>query len=106
MQHTTDTATVATAFCNAHGGKAWVARITGTDPKFGLAREFVRKQDVTSARSNVYRDLEFAVRLDEGAAYEWFQQSSSRAQDRGFWIVRDGDLVSASRAEVEDAVSR
>lgn len=24
------------------GNKPWVAKITGTDPKFGLAREFVR----------------------------------------------------------------
>jgi hypothetical protein len=25
------------------GGGAWVAKITGTDPKFGYAREFIRK---------------------------------------------------------------
>lgn len=80
-----------------HGGppiKPWVARITGTDPKFGLAREFVQpKNDYANARSawsgRVYGMVAtFALR--EGSLYEIAQadgSSSKRHIARRFaWI--------------------
>lgn len=83
----------------------WVAKITGTDPKYGLAREFVRKRDVTRARSNVYRDLEWTISLDDGAIYEYRFATSSRQEERGFWQVQGGQLVEIHYEQVLEAIA-
>ena len=86
---------------NSHGGRTWIARITGKDPKFGFNREFVRKHDVSVARSNVYRRLEFYLETEEGAVYEYRDlNGSARGGESGFWIVRGGELHQISRQEV------
>lgn len=84
---------------------SWVARITGTDPKYGLAREFLPKRDVTQSRSNVYRDLQWAVKLEDGAIYEYRFAISSGQEQRGFWRVVDGQLVDVDYQDVMEAVS-
>ena len=86
---------------HSYGGKTWIARITGTDPKFGLARVFESKRDVTSSKSNKYRDLEWVLVLDEGAVYEYREMdNSSGGGDSGYWQVRDGKLVDVSRQDI------
>jgi hypothetical protein len=84
--------------------KAYVARITGTHPKYRLEREFCYKRDVTHSRSNVYRDLEFAVRLEEGAVYQYrgMDASSGKSTD-GFWRVEEGGLHEIGYAEAVEA---
>jgi hypothetical protein len=86
---------------HVYDGKFWVARITGRDPKWGIARDFVpHKRDVTKCRSNVYRDIEIDVQVIDGAIYEWYAQESSRRIERGFWAVRNGELTPIDRATV------
>lgn len=99
MQKTYHT-TYATVKSHSYGGKSWIAHISGVDEKFGFQRNFLRKQDVTDARSNVYRDLEWDVPLIEGRIYEYCSQTSSRQQAKGFWVVEQGQLVSRDRHQV------
>lgn len=89
----------------AHGGRAWVAAITGRDAKFDLARQFLGKRDVTVCRTNTYRSIETVIELREGAVYEWSCQESARRNERGFWIVRGGKLAAADRRTVEAALA-
>lgn len=84
---------------------SWVARITGRDPRYGLAREFVRRRDVTAHRSNVYRDLEWTIDLEEGAIYEYRFAVSSRQEERGYWRVQGGQLVPATHEQVLEAMA-
>jgi hypothetical protein len=100
MRHYPLTETTEDAFASAYAGKAWVAEITGPDPKFGLTRRFLPKRDETAARSNTYRDLVWTLPLTEGACYEYFVQVTSGQQERGFWLVRGGALVAVERADV------
>ena len=85
----------------AYAGKAWFARITGRDEKYGFQRDFLAKRDVTVSRSNTYRQIEFIVPLDEGALYERSCQEAARRNERRYYQVRDGRLVQIERQEVE-----
>ena len=38
-----------------YGSRAWIARITGTDPKFGLRREFCERKNRTIAVGCIWR---------------------------------------------------
>lgn len=87
----------------AYAGKAWIARITGRDPKYGLTRAFLPKRDVTGS-GNTYRRIEFAVPAEDGAIYEWFCQEAARRSEKGFFQVRDGRLIAIDRAAVEAAL--
>ncbi|WP_460038684.1 hypothetical protein [Thermaerobacter litoralis] len=82
-----------------------MARITGRDPKYGLAREFVRRRDVTTRRTNVYRTMEWAIDLEEGAIYEYRFAVSSRQEERGFWRVLGGQLVEIDYDDVLEAIA-
>lgn len=88
---------------HVHGGRGWVARITGRDPKFGLARDFLSKRDITSS-GNVYREIEFVIPAEEGAIYEYSRQASARRTEKGFWRIEGGTLVKIDRAAVEAAL--
>lgn len=72
----------------ARGGKAWFARITGTHPKWGVAREFLdadRSELSHSGASGVLRWY-----ITEPGLYEFcdFAQSSTISA-RGFVMIRD-----------------
>ena len=84
--------------------KPYVARITGTHPQYRLERSFCPKQDVTKHRSNVYRELEWVVKLEEDAVYQYrgLGGSSSGGND-GFWQVLDGKLKSITYADALQA---
>lgn len=86
-----------------HGGpplKPWVAEITGTCPRYGLAREFVRAmndwRDARKAWSgNVYGKVA-TFPLREGRLYEIARargRSSRRYLAREFYIVERGKRV-------------
>lgn len=98
---------IATVETHTYGpGKPYVARIKGQHPKYKLDREFCAKHDVTEARSNTYRDLEFFVHLDEEAVYQYrgLDATSGGGED-GFWKVMDGQLVDIDYAEVLQSVA-
>lgn len=64
------------------GNKCWIARITGSDKKFGLAREFVEPASVEREHFNRPRTMiDFRYHLDAGL-YEY-----SEGGDRAFLVV-------------------
>jgi hypothetical protein len=80
--------------------KPWVARITGTDPKFGLAREFVAPMNdwsnahVAHSGNLYHRVSQFNLR--EGNLYEVSKsigKPSKRRVVREFFTVTDGAFV-------------
>lgn len=81
-----------------NGGKGWLARVTGTDPKFGLAREFVRAVERHSSRSGATGTSAYI--LGDGL-YE-----SSDRDGRSYLQVKDGVLRSIDRAELVDLLTR
>lgn len=88
----------------AYNGRAWVAEIDGLDGKYGLSRNFLQKKDV-SMGSNKYRDIEIMVKLTEGTIYEWSSKESSSRTERGFWVVKNGELVDIDKTEVIELLS-
>ena len=44
-----------------YGGRAWIARITGTDSKFGLRREFCERDKTGLSRSGASGVIKFHV---------------------------------------------
>ena len=82
-------AVLATGNLRFHPGagrhRSWLARVTGRDAKFGLAREFLKG-------ASVYDDgphIEFEVALVENEVFQ--------AHTKDFWVVRGGALVEVSR---------
>ena len=71
--------------------KPWVARITGTDPKYGLKREFVNgTRDYSNANSVKTRGVETTWVLGDGI-YECSLPKSWKNTERFFTIVtQDG----------------
>lgn len=68
--------------------KCWVARIAGTDKKYGLAREFIEPDSVEREHFNRPRTIiNFSWSLDVGL-YEYSEQG-----DRYFFVVnvKDGE---------------
>jgi hypothetical protein len=85
--------------------RAWVARITGRDPKHGLAREFLRfsrdysRTDETGARG-IYQWYE----LEEGALFEVNAPLSWTSADRYFCRSERGRVVRMARDEIDAAL--
>lgn len=53
---------------NSYFGKFWVAKITGTDPKFGLSRQFVNGKEgavLEDGIFQVYRNCQWAKKPEE-----------------------------------------
>lgn len=97
-----------------HGGppvKPWAAHITGTDPKYGLAREFVRPlNDWAEAHAawsgNVY-GIVATFPLRSGSIYEISRprgNSSKRYIHRGFYRVDGSKLRAVKPLDVLAAV--
>jgi len=62
---------------NSYFGKFWVAKITGTDPKYGLARTFVN-------------DKNGAV-INEDGIYEVFRTCTWAKRPENYFIKVEGD---------------
>jgi hypothetical protein len=87
---------------SSYAGQSWIAQIAGIDNKFGLARDFYPKRDVTTSRSNKYRQLEWLLDRTPGMILEYRDlDSSSSGGSSGFWRIRpDGEFDNLTRAEV------
>jgi hypothetical protein len=87
----------------AVGSAAWVAKITGRDEKFGLARKFVRKQDHRSG-SGRSGCLHFVIQ--EPGFYEYrgvgTDESSIASQRRTRAGGAEGFIRVTETGEVED----
>jgi len=85
----------------------WVARITGRDAKYGLAREFLRGsvsfrdvEDELGARG-VWRWFE----LEEGGLFEVNAPLSWTSADRYFCRSERGRVVRMTREEIDSAIA-
>lgn len=78
---------------SVYEGKTWIARITGTDPKYGLAREFVPRIGRRSSRSGRTGHMYYS--LDAGT-YE----VSERGKRRFIRVGDDGSSEGVSRDQV------
>jgi hypothetical protein len=87
----------------AVGSAAWVAKITGRDEKFGLARKFVRKQDNRSG-SGRSGCLHFVI--EEPGFYEYrgvgTDESSIASQRRTRAGGSEGFIRVTETGEVEE----
>ena len=83
------------------GMRPWVARITGTDPRFGLAREFLQGQkDYSQANSVGSRGVCLYFPLKDGI-YEVNERITWKKARRYFIRVEDAQTIEISREEVE-----
>jgi hypothetical protein len=88
----------------AHRGRAWVARIVGKHPAYGLRREFLPRHDITTS-NNLYRQIEIIIEADEDDIFEWYVQAAANREERGFWQVQNGQLVAITRRKIEHTLS-
>lgn len=75
-----------------NGGKGWVARVTGLDPKYGLAREFVRAVSRHASRSGATGTAEYM--LADG-----LYEVNERGGRHGL-LVADGQARDIAQAEL------
>lgn len=82
--------------------RAWVAKITATCPRYGLAREFMRfKRDYSTANSIGSRGVYQWYELPPGV-YEINAPQSWKHADRYFARSERGKVVRITRAEVDE----
>lgn len=83
-------------------GRPWVARITGRDGRFGLARSFLRPQrDYSRAEGSGTRGIVLWYDLVEGEVYEVHELVSWTRDRRYFCRAEHGKVVEITREEVE-----
>lgn len=81
--------------------KAWVAKITGVDPKFGFKREFMPyKKDYSRSNGTGSRGVYRVYFLPTGNIYEVSEPRGWSAPTRWFCRVVDGKIVKIDREEV------
>lgn len=72
-------------------GKTWLARITGPDPRYGVAREFIRPVSKVTSRSGRTGRCEYLI---EPGVYERREGRRSLAGDNGFFrVTSDGGII-------------
>lgn len=86
-----------------YGRDAWIAKITGPDPKYGLKREFARKD--TSGLSGSGRSGMITFDLDGPGIYEFRNFCVGSTPRNWEWsgfieLLADGSTHEMSRAEV------
>lgn len=84
------------------GNQAWIARITGTDPKFGMAREFCQKD--TSGLSGSRKSGLITFDVTEPGVYEFrgfcVGSTSRNWEWSGFVNIHaDGTVEEISKAQ-------
>lgn len=89
------------------GNKPWVARIAGTDPRFGLKREFVAGVvDYSRANRPRTRGVRTSWSLREPGLYEYNLPQSWGRTDRGFLeVTAAGEVRDVDAAAVAARLS-
>ena len=83
------------------GSKPWVARITGTDPKFGLARDFVNGvADYSRSNRPGTRGVYLSFDLDDGIYEVKGGESWRSAGSRKFIRVAGDDSTKMTMSDV------
>lgn len=79
----------------------WVAEITGTDPRFGLAREFLpRKLDCRDANRTGERGVTCWWTLESGRLYQVrYRVTWSKWVTRYVTVTQDGDITGITGQE-------
>jgi hypothetical protein len=72
-------------------GKTWLARITGPDPRYGVAREFIRAAERSTSHSGKTGSCTFV--LTEPGVYERHEGRRRLRGDNGFFRVTDDGAV-------------
>lgn len=72
-------------------GKTWLARITGPDSRYGVAREFIRPVSRTTSRSGRTGQCEYLV--GPGVYEQHKGRRSLRHQNGFFQVTSDGEIV-------------
>lgn len=75
---------------------SYIARITGPDARFGLARAFVKETRVGTDTLGYAASI---VDAAEGEVYEIKTQRSRKSVDRELVVIRGGQAVAIDRAE-------
>jgi hypothetical protein len=72
-------------------GRTWLARITGPDDTFGVARDFVRATERNTSRSGMTGQATYVV---GPGVYERREGRRRLAGNNGFFrVTEDGDVV-------------
>lgn len=80
----------------------WIAKITGTDPKYGFNREFLPyKKDYSESNSKGSRGVYAYYILESGIYYEIKEQISWNRTKRYFCkIDESGDIITVNKEEI------
>lgn len=98
---------VANPFRGGGPKSPWVAEITGTDPTYGLRRNFLKgSKDYSEANSKGSRGVHLYFVLRPGKLFEVYSKETWGSSRRYFAKVVDGSLIEIERAEVDAWVSR
>lgn len=82
--------------------RAWVARITGHDARYGVEREFLRpKKDYTEANGTGSRGVYLWYELPASSVYEVNAPLSWKHADRYFCRSERGQVVRMTREAVD-----
>ena len=85
----------------AAGGRAWLARITGTSPEFGLSRDFLDADRSELSGSGASGALSWEIELPGLYEFRGFAVST-RDQRSGFVVLlRDGTIREVSRRDAQ-----
>lgn len=84
------------------GAGAWLAQIIATDPKFGFAREFIRKN--TSDLSGSGKSGTISWEIENSGIYEWrgfcVGSTPRNWESSGFCKITDEGIEELSKKEV------
>ncbi|WP_276973726.1 hypothetical protein [Ferrimicrobium acidiphilum] len=91
-----------------YGADAWLAKITGPDPKFGFTRQFVKKD--TSGLSGSGRSGSIRWDITENGIYEWRKfcigSTSRNWESSGFCVIEDGSVREITKSAAIELVSK
>jgi len=75
----------------------WIAKITGTDPQYGLARTFLEPDEEVSIQIDGVGHRRALYKLEEGEMYEYNNEG-----DRKLRRVVNGELVAISKRKAKE----
>jgi len=92
---------IADQLIGSYPSRAWAAEITGLDPKYRFARQFLKPTvDYSEANSVGSRGVYRYYWLEEGKVYDVSHPKSWKRTDRYFCRVDDRELIEIDKDEV------